>query len=995
VLFVFGLTLAVLVLFGTSASSASAEVVVKLAGGGSGTVTSNPPGIECSNSGGDSSGPSCRASYGLELVELTAAPDSGFEFSGWSGNDPFGGGFGPTCNEGTANPCVTVDPALFGNPPTTITAIFGCPPPVAAPLATTGEVSADGDPSLRVFEGAIDPEGCGIEESYFEYGPSTEYGSTTATIPSAAGIGRGSEPVAVGAETEPLTPNTTYHYRLVAVSPGGTSKGEDRTFTTGPAPTDTCSNAARRAEQGIIALHLPGCMALEMVSPPRKAGSAAKFPNVSADGSRISFLSLAALGENPPALAGVGGATYVASRGDSGWTSQMIVPDVSPDFARQWEVTSAIRPSFTPDFSRWFGIGSTVEQWQHGGISQAYEAGLGGFFRPLSGPLVPLSGELLNVLTGSQFQGASADHSHFYFRPGAGATYLPGDPNPAFTVEPGNVYLARGGPGGGLALELLQRDRSGKVWGGACGARLGGIGSAASPGLSAPNGERNQGAVSFDGSRTYFSARASQPPSGNCDETANKLRILERLETPAGPQIFPLFTSECSRTSLPNPPGPCKELSGDDLYQGASLDGSKVYFTTNRQLASSDVDGSSAEECSVLSAVAGCDLYLYDRDKPAGARLVQVSAGEEVPGKHQVGEEADVYNGITAISADGSHVYFVATGVLTDHLNPQGDSAQLGEPNLYMWDSESEKTTFVGTLARALSLEDKGDAIIFDNGGSGLWGGQGTWRNNAYPVPVTGTDDEGKEVGGDGHILVFESRAELTASDADGRRLDVYRYDAAIPSLECLSCAQGSSAFEPDSAPLDVKDHGEINPLGTDFAESHRWVSEDGKEVGFITPEALAPGDPNGSEDFYLWRQDTLVRLPGKPFLGFGTLVSFAGPFLSHDGSTVAFTTGTPLLPQDGDSAADVYVAREAGGFPNPHASQCELGVNCQEGEKEPGQPAPATNSFTGPGNPKPHSCPKRKVHRHGRCVAKHAGKRHVKRRHRIRQPNTDRRVSR
>jgi hypothetical protein len=762
--------------------------------------------------------------------------------------------------------------------------------------------------------------------------------------------------------------------------------GEDRTFTTGSAPLGECANEARRQEQGIAALLLPDCMALEMVSPPRKTGQPAKYPNVSADGSRVTYLSAAALGEDPPALFPT--TIYVAGRGGSGWTSESTIPD--RDFTYLWETSSALRPSFTPDFSRWFGIGMTEAQVPLG-VGQVYEGGLGGFFRPLSEPLVPLSFSVskvpLEVISLSVFQGASADRSHLYFRAGGRATYFPGDPSPGGPgAEPANVYLARSDAGGELALELLQRDRTGKVWGGKCGARLGGIGSVAF-GAPAPNGERNQGAVSVDGARTYFSARASQPPSGNCEESS-KLRILERLETPAGPQIAPLFSSECTRPSLPDPPGPCKELSGDDLYQGASLDQTKVYFTTNRQLANSDLDGTNAQ-CSVLSAIAGCDLYLYDRTMPAGERLVQVSAGEDVLGKHEAGKEADVYNGVTAISADGSHVYFVAAGVLTGDTNPEGEGAQPGQPNLYLWDAGSEGTAFLGTL-------DPGDAISTD-AGNGLWGGQGTWRNNAYPVPVLSPAEQGGErgeEGDDGHILVFESRAELTPSDGDGHHLDVYHYDAAGPSLQCLSCAPGSSASEPDEAPVDVNDRGEHAPLGTDFAESRRWASEDGEAVGFVTPEGLLPGDVDGAIDGHLWRQGSLVRLPGTPFIDATT----AGPFLSHDGSTVAFATATPLLPQDGDTAADVYVARVGGGYPNPPApNPCEPGNpsrECQEGQASP--PAPQAGSeAVEAGNPplQPRRCGKGKVRRHGRCVPRHRHRHAGKRRH-TRQTDAHRRAA-
>jgi hypothetical protein len=721
-----------------------------------------------------------------------------------------------------------------------------------------------------------------------------------------------------------------------------------------------------------------------MASPPQKSGASAKNPNVSADGSRISFLSQAALGEDPQGLLSLGGATYVASRGEPGWTTEGTVPDVDPRFANQWSAESERRPSFTPDFSRWLGIGATEQQLSQG-IAQAYEAGLDDFYRPLSPLLQPFSGGDDSVVGGSQFLAASADHSHLYFRSGAGATYFHDDPTlNGVGSEPVNVYLAHSNPGGEPTLELLSRDRTDWRWGGNCGARLGGI--RVGVGITGLNGARNQGAVSADGSRTYLSARAAQPQSGNCD-AANKLRILERLETPSGPQITPLFASECARPSLPDPPGACSSADGDDLYQGASVDQTKVYFTTNRQLVDTDVDGTGAE-CSVSAAVPGCDLYLYDRTRPEEERLLQVSAGDDVPTEHEVGKEANVFNGITAISADGSHVYFVATGVLTGAPNPEGDAAQLGEPNFYLWELDSEETAFLGTL-------DPGDAIVGSERGRGLWGGEGTWRNGAYPVPVT--DGEDVETGGDGHILAFESRAELTEEDGDGSHLDAYRYDAETQTLECVSCAPGSSPSEPDEAPFDLNAHGEASlalPFGTDFAERWRWVSEDGETVTFATLQGLLPGDVNGADDFYLWRGGTLVRLPGRPFGGSGVPPEAVGPFLSHDGSSVAFSTTTQLLPQDGDTAADIYVAREGGGFPNPSVpGTCEPGSSskpCQEPEAQLTTPQ-ATSEAAGAGNPPQRPrCRKGQVRRHGRCV-----KRRAKKRHRARQANADRRAGR
>ena len=67
---------------------------------------------------------------------------------------------------------------------------------------------------------------------YFEYGTSTSYGRTTFPPPGGDyGVLEESRFVSTGLG-DVLRPNTTYHYRIVASNPQGTSHGNDVTFTT-------------------------------------------------------------------------------------------------------------------------------------------------------------------------------------------------------------------------------------------------------------------------------------------------------------------------------------------------------------------------------------------------------------------------------------------------------------------------------------------------------------------------------------------------------------------------------------------------------------------------------------------------------------------------------------------------------------------------------------------------------------------------------------------
>lgn len=95
-----------------------------------------------------------------------------------------------------------------------------------APSAATLGVSSLTYSSV-VLHGRVDPHGQATNYM-FEYGPTRKYGSQSPL--SAAGSGTGL--ITVTQPVSGLTPLTTYHYRVVALSPAGAALGSDRTFTT-------------------------------------------------------------------------------------------------------------------------------------------------------------------------------------------------------------------------------------------------------------------------------------------------------------------------------------------------------------------------------------------------------------------------------------------------------------------------------------------------------------------------------------------------------------------------------------------------------------------------------------------------------------------------------------------------------------------------------------------------------------------------------------------
>jgi hypothetical protein len=66
----------------------------------------------------------------------------------------------------------------------------------------------------------------------FQYGTTSAYGAQSPLAPG----GKGTSTVKVSQAVTGLQPYTTYHYRMVAMSPAGTTNGRDLTFKTGKLP---------------------------------------------------------------------------------------------------------------------------------------------------------------------------------------------------------------------------------------------------------------------------------------------------------------------------------------------------------------------------------------------------------------------------------------------------------------------------------------------------------------------------------------------------------------------------------------------------------------------------------------------------------------------------------------------------------------------------------------------------------------------------------------
>lgn len=790
-----------------------------------------------------------------------------------------------------------------------------------------------------ILEGFVNPNNASsgyhfdyVSQAGFE---SSGFASATRVPASDESVGSGGSGIRAAEEISGLDPGATYHYRLVAGNSFG--QGTDAgTFTTPVDPT-TCPNAKLRSEQTSSTFEngssfLPNCMGLEMVSPPQKFNQYAVEGQIGVTDDRIVFTSMAAL--DSPRLGSILD-KYVASRSDSGWTSHGMQMG---SIYTNGNVATGLPCAYGPDLSNWTTFASTESQAKLG-IANVLRQNIAGVVSQVGPVMTPYIQPGVFGVGNSACFGGSADGSHFNFAI-TGGVYGPEDPKPTGGEALYDVYNTSSGE---PRAELIQRDRFGNVVGGTCGSTV--------PGKVGVEILSSKGSSAADGSYMYFTTDPHQPLRSSCNSSTYPPRVVRRDLTPAGPEITEVGASECTRTAPE-----CNATDGSTQYMGASYDGSKVFFTTTRQLANTDLDTGTSCSVEPESTSVGCDLYEYDYSRPPGSRLIQISAGDSTdptPGKG-----AEVI-GVADTSGDGSHVYFIARGVLTTTPNEFGATAKVGARNLYLYEQDAAhpagRTAFIGALASS-------DDSVWKTRSSHL----------AISVPAFGKDPLNYSEGGDGHILALLSNAALTPDDTDGGFADFYRYDADTDRLERVSrAAPGGN----DNGPFKVTFEGTgaksasksfIGNLGPEPGSRFlsRRISEDGETIAFVTGEKLSPEDTDGAENAYIWTRGRLTSVPTG-----GT------PSVSASGKEVVFTTGSQLLVEDGDGASDVYAARIDGGFPIPVPPVPCSGEACQGA---PG-PQPANNPTTTETAPSGGNV-QEKAQKHKKKHKKHRHKKHKKR---------------
>lgn len=644
-----------------------------------------------------------------------------------------------------------------------------------------------------------------------------------------------------------------------------------------PALAAECPNEQLRQESNVnpatgrpYSTALPDCRAYEQVTPVYKDGGKGRVNGFAEDGNALLYGGYGGFAGEPsgipPAIYGAN--QYEAQRTASGWVSVAN----NPSSAAYYHTGYLHDFSFSSNFLReiW-NMAPTAE------VEPPTPAGSAGYYiREPDGAFVATAPT--PTLVAGAYLGSSSNLSTVVLKRATPGTLplLSADT----TVGADSLYQIVGAGTATSTLELVGLQ-DGKLVSD-CGTLLGAPETVTQPFHTAFN------AISADGNAVVFTALADAV--GGCLAGVSAPAVDEvyvQLEGARAVDVSEPTASDCAS---------CDTSSGlaNAQFEGASTEGSKVFFTTEQAL---------------LSGQTTKNIYEYDFNGPGASpehptgKITLVSAGSPRP----------EVQGVVRVSDDGSHVYFVARGVLTTTPNSGGRQALAGADNFYVYDTETGETKFIGLLCSGSHMSG---AVTLPSG---------SYQEAYCPGAASAADSSLWGAGGgreaqstSGGFLVFTSYAALTPDKTSSARA-AYEYDVATGSLVRISI--GAEGYDHNGN--NDSYNASISPLEDDLGKvtseernsSARTLSNDGSYVFFTSGEALLPGAVAGELHIYEYHEGQ-VSLIAEGLAEDSRLPTLSLQGTTPTGSDVFFTTNESLVSQDTETGNDIYDARIDGGFP-------------------------------------------------------------------------------
>jgi hypothetical protein len=752
---------------------------------------------------------------------------------------------------------------------------------------------------------------------------------------------------------------------------------------------------------------MPDCRAFELVTPPYKEGARVLFQagataGVAADGSRV-VTGIAGVfagagnhweneNRNPGATA------YELTRSTLGWQTRGLTPPASV------YPHGALLGADLENGTTVWGLATTTQIFNED-IYLRSAAGTFALVGPGIGPEVRTEG----VASSSEelgLAGGAHDLSHLVFSvesSSAQAREASGHGNlwPGDHTKPQSPSLYEYEYTGSTSAEprLVGISNQGSVTHNTEAQQISQCGTELGSGETAGS---TYNAISEGGDTVFFTALHEDGENTCTIPSVNELYA--RLGHEA--------TLNLSEPTLPagacTPGHPCFGAEHKEaVFQGASGNGTQVFFLTEQPLLNEDSDTST-------------DLYEVELEGSGTTakikRVTMVSAGE--PGVGTPGGEKAEVQGVTRIAQDGSRVYFVAKGVLAGP-NAEQHAPQSGADNLYVYRNATGKTAFVATLltpsqeattAAAESAEQeritegaqrrfetqvatierkrehgeltpqRAEALIQEAEEE-----RGAYLSRAPgSLGPTGTLEEDHRVWAqrdirpaqttpNGNTLIFLSSARLTSDDTSDVP-QLFEYNATSETLTRISTGQsGTYNNDGNVATFNAAPQIPVQAFGTtaqpNASANGLAISSDGGKIFFTSAAGLTSEATIGDTSVYEHTAGGVYLVSGghdASLISGASAVQLFG--IDQSGEDALFLSAEQLVPQDSETQQTLYDAREQGGFPAPALATGCAGETCRGvAGATPQLQQPGTVSQVGgdnlppPGEPKPAEQPKPK----------------------------------
>jgi|GEM_PF-2526743 len=500
-----------------------------------------------------------------------------------------------------------------------------------------------------------------------------------------AEAGAGGTPVAAHQALNGLSPETTYHYLLVATNSAGTEETADRTLTTAAGDQGECANEARRVE--LHAEVLGSCRAWELATPGTSSDVMADSGRTVAAADESPGLPMAvkfsSLGGSADSLGSGVGFDYLAQRdaapGTSGWNVHAITPPQEPLSFRA--ASSAMEPlyqTFSSDLSS--GVFRSFSSLP-GTSPNAFEVpnlylrddvrspGAGSY--ELFSDSAILQPPPTSAGTNPRLAGASTDLRHLLFESRLSLTADASGPSPKlYRSDDGVVSLVSAHS----TCSSLANQAGNPAPGRSQPCSMAGIGATGQGGAtSAGPAHYTPRVISADGSRVNFTAPIGIEP-GKPNLPSTRLGVvsnLYQLDDQGSSATDDDALIQLSRSEKGSP-GAARGAT----YEIASTDGNRVFFRSSEQLTESPGSGlymwgrqgeDETQSLTVDAAGGGFTLTAHAQPSYGSGELSEGSttvnmAGVATPGSFTVGQ---------AISGEG-----IPAGTTVTEVGTFGNNAQ-------------------------------------------------------------------------------------------------------------------------------------------------------------------------------------------------------------------------------------------------------------------------------------------------------------------------------